>query len=121
MIVYVGTFTGATGAEGISVLDLETASGTLRHVQTQPGLISPSFLTLHPTGRFLYAVERQWSPERADVGAVAAFAVDATGRLSELDRKPSGGVSPAHISVHPSGRFAFAAHYASGQVAVLPI
>lgn len=122
MFVYVGTFTSDTGAEGISVLDLDVASGALRHVQTVPGLISPSFLALHPSGRFLYAVERQWSPERADVGAVSAFAVDgATGRISEIDRRPSGGVSPAHVSVHPSGRFAFAAHYASGQVSVLPI
>lgn len=122
MLVYVGTFTGDTGAEGISVLDLDLSSGTLSHVQTVPGLISPSFLALHPTGRFLYAVERQWSTERTDVGAVSAFAVDrATGHLAPVNRKPSGGVSPAHVSVHSSGRFVFAAHYASGQVAVLPV
>ena len=122
MFVYVGTFTGDTGAEGISVLDLDTGSGALRHVQTVAGLISPSFLGLHPTGRFLYAVERQWAPGRADVGAVDAFAVDAaTGRITALNRQPSGGVSPAHVSVHASGRFAFAAHYGSGQVAVFPI
>lgn len=122
MFVYVGTFTGETGAEGISVLDLDQATGELSHVQTAAGPISPSFLALHPTGHFLYAVERQWTLDRTDVGAVGAFAVEATtGRITALNRQPSGGASPAHVSVHASGRFAFAAHYASGQVAVLPI
>jgi 6-phosphogluconolactonase len=122
MFVYVGTFTETTRAQGISVYRMDVATGALALVQTVPGLLSPSFLALHPTGNYLYAVERHWTPERRDVGAVTAFRIEGTtGRLTSLDRRPSGGVSPAHVSVHPSGRFALAAHYGSGQVAALPI
>ena len=122
MFVYVGTFTEGTRARGISVYRMDVATGALALVQTVPGLLSPSFLALHPSGRYLYAVERHWTPERRDVGAVTAFRVaGTTGRLTSLDRRPSGGLSPAHASVHPGGRFALAAHYGSGQVAVLPI
>lgn len=120
--VYVGTFTGATGAQGISVERMDVATGALALVQTVPGLLSPSFLALHPSGRYLYAVERHWTPERRDVGAVAASRVAGmAGRLALPNRQPSGGVSPAHVSVHPGGRFALAAHYGNAQVAVLPI
>ena len=109
MFVYVGTFTGETGAEGISVYRMDGASGALAHVQTVPGLLSPSFLALHPRRPVLYAVERQWTPERRDVGAVSAFAVDpATGALRPLDRRPSGGASPCYVSVHPGGRHVLA-------------
>ncbi len=122
MFVYVGTFTGSTGSRGIYIYRLDTTTGALAHLQTAANLLSPSWLALHPQGRFLYAVERQWTPERSDVGAVSAFSVDgATGALTPLNRQPSGGVSPAYVSVHPSGRYALAAHYGSGQVAALPI
>jgi len=122
MFVYVGTFTGETGARGISVYRMDGRSYVLTHVQTVPGLLSPSFLALHPTRPFLYAVERQLVADGAGVGAVAAFAIDeASGMLTLLNRQASGGVSPAHISVHPGGRFVLAAHYGSGQVAVLAV
>lgn len=122
MFVYVGTFTGSTGSQGIYVYQMDTTTGSLAHLQTVPDLLSPSWVALHPQRRFLYAVERQLTPERSDVGAVSAFGIDeATGALTLLNRQPSGGVSPAYVSVHPSGRYALAAHYGSGQVAALPI
>ena len=33
----------------------------------------------------------------------------------------SGGAGPCHLSVHPSGKYAFTANYAGGTVAVIPI
>jgi 6-phosphogluconolactonase len=53
---------------------------------------------------------------------VTAFAVDPdTGGITLLNRQSSCGVSPPYVSVHPSGRYAFAANYASGHVCALPI
>ena len=62
---------------------LDPSSGTWTSV---PALASqaenPSFLALHPSGRFLYAVNEVADFKGARTGAVSAFAVDpATGRL----------------------------------------
>ncbi|MGH2367131.1 MAG: lactonase family protein, partial [Chloroflexota bacterium] len=55
-------------------------------------------------------------------GSVSAFAVDsATRHLTLLNRQPSGGAGPCHVSVHPTGRHVFVANYGSGHVAALPI
>lgn len=118
MMVYVGTFTPSRGgrAEGIYVFRMDPETGALAPVQTVPDVESPSWVALHPSGRFLY------SSNAVEDGGVSAFAVDpSAGTLSFLNRQSSGGASPAHVSVDPSGRWALAANYGSGHVAVLPI
>lgn len=121
-LVYVGAYTGPERAEGASVFRLDPETGALDHLQTVTGLNSPTFLALHPQRDFLYAVERQVSEPGLETGAVTSFAVDPReGTLTRLNRQPSGGTSPCYVSVHPSGRFAFAANYASGHVASYPV
>ena len=43
---------------GITVLDLDMASGALTQIQTVRGLRNPTFLAMHPTLPLLYAAER---------------------------------------------------------------
>jgi len=122
MLVYVGTFTEPGGAEGIYLYRLDSATGALAPIHTVAGLNSPTWVALHPSRRYLYAVERHVDDDGLRTGAVTAFAVEPeTGRLSLLNRRPSYGVSPCYVSIHPSGRYAFAANYQSGHVAALPI
>lgn len=125
MFVYVGTFTGGvhgSDAKGISVFDFEQSTGKLHHLQTLEGLQSPSFLALHPNLPLLYAVERYWSDEDRSTGVVSTFAIDpASGTLRSGGRQRSGGEYPAHIAIHPNGRFLFAVNPLSGTVAVLPV
>src|SRR5580765_7321285 len=124
MLVYVGTYTSAGKAEGIYVYEMDEATGDLTRRHVVGGLNSPTWLALHPNGRFLYSVERQgpFTVDGQPAGMVTAFAVDpATGDLTVLNRQSSCGVSPPYVSVHPSGRYAFAANYASGHVCALPI
>jgi 6-phosphogluconolactonase len=74
-----------------------------------------SFLAVHPTKRWLYAVN-----ENGD--AVASFAIDAgTGGLTFLNRVSNVGSGPAHLSVDPTGRFVMVANYGGGTVSILPI
>jgi len=57
-----------------------------------------------------------------DSGSISAFAIDRSdGRLKLLNTVSSGGAGPAHLSIHPSGRFVLVANYFGGSVAVLPI
>ena len=86
--VYFGTYTGGSGAsQGIyrSILNLET--GELSNPVLAARATNPSFLEIHPNGRFLYAVS-----ESGGSGSVSAFEIDSdTGDLGLLNREPSGG------------------------------
>lgn len=118
MFVYVGGYTEAPAgaAEGISVYRFDAETGALALVQTVRGVVNPSFLTLSPDQRHLYAVV-----ERAE-GGVAAFARDPeTGFLAALNQQSSHGSDPCYISLDRSGRYALVANYSSGVVAALPI
>ena len=84
--VYFGTYTGS-GSEGIyhSVFDLET--GKLSEPVLVAELRNPSFLEIHSSGAFLYAVS-----EAGRAGTVGAYAIDRdTGGLKSLNMRPSGG------------------------------
>lgn len=118
MFVYVGTYTGPGKAEGIYVFRMDERNGTLAPVQTVSGVDSPSFLTLHPNRRTLYAVN-----ESGDAGGgVSAFSVESgSGRLAPLGKQSSHGTSPCYVSVDPTGRCALVANYGNGIVSVFPL
>jgi 6-phosphogluconolactonase len=124
ILVYVGTFTTREhfvrgAAEGIHVFRLDPAGGTLRQVSVTAPVVNPAFLSLHPSNRFLYAVNEIYT---SDGGAVSAFAIDSeSGALTFLNRQPSHGEAPCHISVAGGGRFLLVANYQTGSIAVLPI
>jgi 6-phosphogluconolactonase len=127
VFVFVGTFTrtvphGRGQAEGIAVLRLDPATGGLTPVQTVPDVANPSFLALHPRRPLLYAVNAVPEQDGRPGGSVSAFAVDpATGGLTFLNRQPSHGAGPCHVSVDRSGRWAFVANFGGGSIAALPI
>ncbi len=114
--VYVGTYTGG-GSEGIyrTALDLDT--GDLAEPVLAARAKNPSFVELHPNGRFLYAVS-----EGGGTGQVSAFAIDQeTGDLTLLNQQPSGGAGPCHVNVDHAGRNVVVANYGSGSASVIPI
>lgn len=119
--VYVGTYT-TKRSEGIYLYRLDMASGALTLIGKTSGVANPSFLALHPSGRYLYAVNElgEFAGQRS--GAVSAFSVDPqTGGLAFLNQQPSHGLHPCHLSVDRAGRFVLVTNYSSGSVAVLPI
>jgi 6-phosphogluconolactonase len=127
VFAYVGSITGdptsAQSAPGISVLQVEPTSGRLSCVQSVSGLPSPTYLALHPDRPLLYAGERDWPPMGAHspgTGAITTFSVNpADGHLALQARRATGG--PAHLNVHPSGRFVLAALNRVQQVGVFPV
>ncbi len=125
---YVGSFTRQTDrshdsaeTRGISVYTFDAENGALSPVQTVAS-DNPSFLALHPGGRFLYAVNEVDDYDNRRVGSVESYARDpASGRLTLLNRQDSGGAGPTHLAVAPSGRHVVVANYVGGTFAVLPI
>jgi 6-phosphogluconolactonase len=119
--VYVGTYTDGT-SRGIYRLTFDAATGTMSEPVLAVETKNPSFLALHPNGRFLYAVGEISSFEGQKTGAVSAFAIDPkTGDLALLNQQSSGGAGPCHLVVDKAGRNALVANYGGGTVAVLPI
>ena len=110
-LLYVGTYT-----ESVYLVRLDRRSGELLRVGSASVGASPSFLSIHPNKRVLYAVNE------LDNGAVSAFAIDrATGGLTRLNEQPSGGGAPCYVSVDRTGRAALVANYGGGNVALLPL
>ena len=120
--VYFGTYTRRGGSKGIYLSQLDLTTGTLTAPILAAATDNPTFLALSPDGRFLYAAGGSVTVHGARSGAVTAFAIDpATGKLTLLNRKSSGGKGPCHVVVDATGRHALAANYSSGSVVSLPI
>jgi 6-phosphogluconolactonase len=120
-ILYVGTFSDRD-SKGIYVVEFNRATGKLTELQTFPDKNSPSFLEVHPNGKFLYAVYREGINKESKFGTVAAFKVDqATGKISKINEQSSEGAGPCHVSVDPGGKFAFVSNYSGGNISVFPI
>jgi len=122
---YVGTYTGVPGSgsngEGIYLFAMNASTGELTERRLVARAPNPSWIVLHPTRRFLYAVN-EVSDYRAGAGSLSSFAIDAaTGDLRALNTVSSEGGDPAHVSIDATGRFAFVANYGGGSIAVLPI
>ena len=125
--VYIGTYTGksAKGLEskGIYACELDLATGKLSEPALAAELANPSFLSIHPSGKFIYAVGEIGDFQGKKAGAVSALEVvdTATGKLKLLNQQPSGGPGPCHVSIDKTGRCALAANYGGGSVCSLPI
>ena len=121
MWVYIGTYT-QRGSRGIYRADLDLATGRLESLRLAAEVVNPSFLAIHPSHKFLYAVGEVGDFAGGRGGAVSALAIDpASGGLSLLNQKSSRGSGPCHVVVDRSGKFVLVANYGGGSVACLPI
>lgn len=116
---YVGTYTPNGG--GIYLFRVDRASGALTQLQVVDDIRNPSGLALNPAQTRLYAISEIDSYQGTKNGAVVSYAVDAGLRLTRLGAVSSAGATPAFVSVHPSGKFVFAANSGGGTVAVFPV
>lgn len=121
MWVFFGTYTSGK-SEGIYRATLDLATGALSQPELAAEVENPSFLALHPSGKFLYAAGELSNFEGKPGGAVSAFALDSkTGALKLLNQQSSRGAGPCHLVVDRTGGNVLVANYGGGSVAVLPI
>ena len=103
--MYVGTYTGfkyvhhsktfglgESHSKGIYVSRFNAATGELSEPELAAEMINPSFLTISPNHRFLYAVSEDplsVGPPLDHSSYVSAFAIDpATGKLASIEYRP---------------------------------
>jgi 6-phosphogluconolactonase len=122
LLVYFGTYTNGPQSKGIYSSRLNLASGQLSAPQLAVESENPSFLAVHPARDLLYAVNEVGKFEGQNTGSVSAFAIDRqAGTLKPLNRQPSAGGGPAHITIDGEGKNVLIANYGGGSVAVLPV
>jgi 6-phosphogluconolactonase len=123
MWLYVGTYThGRTHSEGIYLLEMDLASGRLTSKGAAARLADPSFLAIHPSRKFLYAVNELDKFNGQKGGGVSALSINpANGMLTLLNQQSSVGSGPCHLTVDRTGKNVLVANYDSGSVACLPI
>lgn len=135
LIAYVGTYTSplqnmrATQVDlppgngrGIHLFEVDRATGAMTPLDVVAMGTSPSCLAFNAAKTHLYSGNETERIGDDESGTVSAFAINPVdGGLKPLNSVLSGGKGPAHLSVHPSGKFVLVANYFGGSVAVLPI
>ena len=120
-LVYVGTYT-AKGSKGIYAYRLDATTGNMTSLGLAAATENPSFVVIHPSGKFLYAVNETQNYAGKSSGAVSAFSVDrSTGKLTLLNQVASGGADPCYLSFDKSGKHLLVANYTGGNVSVFPV
>lgn len=122
LLAFFGTYTNSGKSKGIYSFEWDPARKTLTPLAVTEGIRNPSFLAIHPSGKFLYAVSEVADSQGRSSGGVVALAIDpASGRLTVLNQQSSEGAGPCHVCVDRTGRVLLVANYNSGSVASLPI
>src|SRR6201997_5780325 len=82
-LFYVGTYTeDGSKSKGIYAYRFDADTGQITSLGLAAETTNPSFVALHPNGRYLYAVNEVQNYEGPNSGGVSAFALDrTTGKL----------------------------------------
>lgn len=129
VVAYVGTYSSPEGPEGspgrgqgVYLFDVNPKTGDLSPRAVLPNASNPSYLAMHPSGKYLYSGDEINNFEGKSSGAATAYRIDRkTNLLARLNTVSSEGAGPAYVSVHPSGKHLLVANYAGGTVAVISI
>jgi 6-phosphogluconolactonase len=120
-LFYVGTYT-EEGSKSIYAYRFDADTGEIAELGLAAETTNPSFVALHPNGRFLYAVNEVGNYKGPDSGGVSAFSIDrATGKLTFLNEVASRGADPCYITVDKTGKYVLVANYTGGSLAVFPV
>ena len=126
--VFIGTYTRgwacppqakdtpACSSKGIYRARFDPRTGSIKQLTLAAESDNPSYLAIHPGGRFLYAVNEvgDWKGEKS--GAVSAFAIEPSGQLRLINQLSSHGADPCHVSLTASGSHVLVANYSGGNI-----
>jgi 6-phosphogluconolactonase len=116
-LVFVGTYTDKTDSKGIYAYEFDAATGKLAARGLAAETPNPSWVVIHPNGKWAYAAN-----ESGKQSSVTAFAINAkSSKLTQLNQLPAAGEDPCYLSFDKTGKYLFVANYTSGNVVVFPI
>lgn len=120
-IVFVGTYTEKLGhvngkAAGIYTCRLDMATGELTVVDSMNGIRNPSFLTVSPDKKYLYAVAENGGKPEEPFGSVVAYKITEGGKLTKINEVSSYGAAPCHIATDITGKRVYVSNYSTGNL-----
>ena len=113
-VTFLGSYTD-NGGDGLELASTDFTTGVVTPGAAVPNMQDASWLVYSADRTVLYTTNELSS------GTMTALKVNGSSQPKILNRQPTEGGSPAHASVHPSGKYLMAANYDSGSVAILPI
>ncbi|WP_343679387.1 lactonase family protein [Chryseobacterium arthrosphaerae] len=117
--VFFGSFNRDKNTEGIYVYQLDTIRGKLSKVTSFTGILNPSFLTLSPDGKYIYACTES---KTKNGGRVSSFEFNPRKKsLTFINSQKSGGENPVYVSAHSNGKWLIAGNYTEGSTSVYPL
>jgi 6-phosphogluconolactonase len=120
--VFVGTYTSKTDSKGIYSFHFDSGTGRLTAMAVAATTQDPSFLTVAPNKKHLYAVNELGEFDGKKSGAVTSYSLDPkSGQLSQLNQAPSGGADPCYVSFDGTGKYLLVANYSGGSVSTFPV
>ena len=121
--VYIGTAGNPdAGTAGIYLCRFDTETGALTEPTLAAHVRRPSWITPHPSGKFLYACDETVDSAGKKSGGAIGFSVDpSTNGLTKINEESAAGGGPCFVEVDPTGRTLLIANYGTGSVAALPV
>ncbi|MGK7391678.1 MAG: lactonase family protein [Candidatus Cyclobacteriaceae bacterium M2_1C_046] len=111
--ILVGTYTSGK-SEGIYLYRFDNQTGELIQEYIAKDIENPSFVTVSPDAKNIYAVN-----ELHKEGAVSAYAFDASNAtLKKINQQPSKGGDPCYVTVSKKGGHVFVGNYSGGNLTV---
>jgi 6-phosphogluconolactonase len=102
-----------SGYDEASIQVYTFQAGALTAMGSVPAGTAPSYTTMAPSKKFLYA------SDEIEASTVTAYAIGADGALTKLNTVATGGKGTAHLAVSPDGKWIVTANYDSDDVSVL--
>ena len=116
--LFTGTYTNGE-SKGIYIYSFNAGTGEVTPVSVAEGVSNPSFLALSPNGKYLFAVNQNSGGVPSEV---SSFSFDrSTGKLTLINKKPSGSEGPCYISTDASGKWVMVGHYTGGTLTAFPV
>ncbi|HXD09726.1 MAG TPA: beta-propeller fold lactonase family protein, partial [Anaerolineales bacterium] len=107
---------------GIHAFVFDESEGTLASQGSFTGIPNPSFVTIHPNQRWLYAASETGKNSDGRFGEVWAFRFEREPfAMATINHQTTRGDWPCHLRIDLMGKWLIATNYGTGDFAVYPI
>jgi 6-phosphogluconolactonase len=120
-VMYIGGY-AASDQPGLHACTFDDATGDLTVRASFSGITNPSYVLVHPNGRWLYAVSETSQQQEGAPGTVWALRCTRDPwHMEPINHQASGGDWPCHLEINATGQWLLVSNYGSGSVSVLPV
>ena len=107
---------------GISAFLFNSETGEMTSQGAYTEIKNPSFLAVHPNGKWFYAVSETSQSGDGEYGSVWAFSYQRRPmEIRPINQQATDGDWPCHVAIDASGRWLVASNYGTGNAAMYPI